>query len=344
MASPQNSQVDGNIELLFDGVRYGFWQSVSVRESVDDLCASVSFQAALPGVGSGLNLTANTVATVLIDGALVTTIRPDRVRRRVGASDHVISVEGRSLGRELVDCQYSRTLSGLRLEEIVKRVCGAFKVPVKIIGKTAVVPDFAMQCEIPANALINAARAANLLLYPLPDGGLILTGPTSDEPVATLVYGEHIKQYDIVDEHKLRFSEYRVKAFDYEGDRPVSGTIRDDGITFYRPMHVIADRHGKGLGACDRRANFERNRRLARSHRIDLEIPGWKHAGGVWAVNTRVRVVIPQEGVDDVLLIGERELVRDDKGGKVTRLQVMRREAFLGEEAKKQKRSAGPRK
>lgn len=335
----------GKVEIRFDGKRYAFWQSVSVRESVDDLCAGVQLGVTLPGAGDSLGLSANTVVQVLIDGELVTTVRPGKRRRAVGESDHTIRIEARSLARELVDCQYSKTLSGLKLAEVVKRICEPFKVPVKIAATTAVVPQFSMQCETPANALINAARVGNLLLYPTPDGGLILTGPDDGEPVATLVYGEHIKRYEIVDDDDLRFSEYVVKSFDYEGGGALKGAVKDSGIEFFRPMHIVADRHGHGVGSCDRRAELERNRRLARAHSITLVVQGWRHAGGVWAINKQVRVVIPHEGIDGVFLIGDRTFVQDEKSGSVTHLQVMHRNAFAGQQpTRKTKRSAGARK
>lgn len=333
-------------EIRFDGQRYGFWQKVDIRESVDDLCASVRLAITRPGTGDSLGLSANTVADVLVGGGLVTRVRPDSVRRKVAADSHAIAIEARSLGRELVDCQYSKTLSGLSLGEIVKRVCEPFKVPVKIAAETAVVPDFSMQCEVPANALINAVRAANLLLYPLPDGGLVLTTPTAAAPVATLEYGVHIKSYEVVDEFKLRFSDYVIKGYDYANDAALKGGIKDGGIHFFRPLHIVADRHGQGLGSCDRRAQLERNRRLARAHRIELEVPGWRYQDGSgnwqpWAINTQVRVIIPEEGIDGVFLIGERTFRLDDKGGSVTLLHVMHRNAFVGAEEKKSKRGAG---
>jgi prophage tail gpP-like protein len=334
------------VEIRFDGKRYGYWQTVSVRESVDDLCASVSLGIAKPGSGASdpLPLGMNTKVEVLIDGELVTTVRAGKVRRKVGESDHSISFAARSLARELVDCQYSKTLSGLKLGEVVKRLCSTFKVPVKINADTAVVPEFSMQCEIPANALINAARAANLLLYPLADGGLILTAPDDSAPVATLVYGVHFLEYELDDDFDLRFSEYVVKSFDYDGGGAIKGSCKDDGVEFFRPMHIVADRHGHGIGGCKRRAELERNRRLARAHSIMVTVSGWRHAGGLWAINKQVRLVIPDEGIDGVFLIGDRALSQDDKSGSVTHLHCMHRNAFVGEQPKKMKRGAGARK
>jgi prophage tail gpP-like protein len=329
------------VQLRFDSRRYGSWQSVEIRDSVDDLCATVQLAMAGAGTGGNFKVTANTVVDVLVNDKLATTARSDMSRRRVDSRNHAIHFAGRSLGRELVDCQYSKTLSGLKLAEIVKRLCDTFKVPVKIAAETAVVEHFSMQCEVPANALINAARSANLLLYPTPAGGLILTEPSNAPPVATLEYGTHIKSYEVVDEFKLRFSDYRIKSFDYDNDQALKGGAKDDGITFFRPMHIIADRHGYGQGGCDRRALLERNRRLARAHRIDLEVKGWEHLGGLWELNTQIRVVIPDEDIDGVFLIGERSFTLDSEGGKVARLQVMHRNAFIGEEKKKSKRGAG---
>lgn len=338
-----NQDIPSTVELRFDGVRYGFWQNVEIHESIDDLCSSVRLSLSGDGTCTALPLIVNTVVTVLVDGLLAATVRPDSYPRRMDSKSHTISFEGRSLARELVDCQYSKTLSGLKLGELIKRICEPFKVPVTIVGETAVVPHFAMQCEMPANALINAARAANLMLYATPDGGLILTPPSNDAPVATLVYGEHFTSYGLVEDFKQRYSDYVVKGFDYESGNALKGSVKDAGIGYFRPMHIVADKQGGGLGGLKRRAELEHNRRLARAFRIDFTLCGYQHATGLWAVNNQVRVVIPHEGVDSVFLIGDRTFSRDENGGSVTHLQVMPRDAFIGEEKLKRKHKAGSR-
>lgn len=336
------------VSVRFDGQVYSYWQKVDIRESVDDLCAGVRLDVTMPGQGEQLPNGENVVARVYIGDELVSTTRPDVFKRTVDARTHTINFEARSLGRELVDCQYSKTLSGLKLGEIAKALCKVFNVPLKIAAETVVVPDFSMQCEQPSNALLNAVRAANLLLYPTPDGGLILTEPTDAMPVATLIYGADLKRYSVVDEYKLRFSEYVVKGYDHDAHNAFAGTVKDAGIGYFRPMHLVADRHGQGVGGCDRRAELERNRRLARAHRLELEVQGWRwlDADGdwhCWRINTQVRVVIPDEGIDGVYLIGDRAFLEDDKHGHITHMTVMRREAFAGTK-KQTKKSAGRRK
>jgi prophage tail gpP-like protein len=334
-----------SVVLKFNGVRFDAWHSVNVRESVDDLCASMQLESVVgPGTGNDLGLTVNSVLEVLADDVLVASMRLDVLRRKVTATSHSINVDARSLGRELVDCQYSAALSGLTLGEIAKRLCTTFKVPLQAPSKTPLVPEFAMQCELPANALLNAARAANMLLYATADGGVVLAKPTDAAAVATLMYGRDIVSYDVVDEHRLRFSEYVVKSFDYVSDQTLKGAAKDAGVTFFRPMHIMAERHGHDLQGCDSRAQLERNRRQARANRIELVVKGWGHATDLWRVNTQVRVVIPPEGIDEVLLVGERTLSFTAQGGRNTTLQLMPRAAFVGEPKSSKKRAAGVRK
>lgn len=341
-------QLENLVEVRFNGQRFGYWQKVNIRMSVDDLAASVGLELTSQGAGNSLGFDANTVAEVYINNVLVTTVRADAVRRRVGKDSHTISLQARSLGRELVDCQYSMTLKGIKLGEIVKQLCTAFKVPVNVPQTTAIVPDFSMQAESPANAILNAARAGNLLIYPTPNGGLTMTEPDNAAPVATLVIGEQIKSYEINDEYKLRFSEYYVKSFDYDANTSRKCAVVDAGLTYFRPMHIVADRHGNGLGALERRAELERNRRLARAHSIELELFGWGYTTPAnkfepWRINTQVRVVIPAEGIDGVFMIGDSSYEQDDRQGTISRLTVMHRNAFVGEVKQAKTQSAAYR-
>jgi prophage tail gpP-like protein len=164
--------------------------------------------------------------------------------------------------------------------------------------------------------------------------------------VATLTYGREIKSYQLVDEDRMRFSEYVVKSFDYGSDAARKGRATDAGIDYFRPMHIVGDRAGQSDGGCGRRAELERNRRLARSHRLELEVPGWHYqdlAGRpkVWRINTQVRAVIEPEGLDDVLLVGDRTLRFDARGGRTTQLVLMSRSAFVGEPKTVRKRASG---
>jgi prophage tail gpP-like protein len=141
-----------------------------------------------------------------------------------------------------------------------------------------------------------------------------------------------------------------IKGYDYGADQALAGRVKDDGLSFFRPMHIVADRLAHGLGGCERSATLERNRRLARAHRIDLDVAGWEYidAAGArqpWRINEQVRVVIDNgdDQVDGVFLVGDVRMLQSGSGTR-TVLTVMHRNAFAGEQAKKRtKRAAGVR-
>lgn len=340
--------MDNVVTLRFGGLSFDFWQDVAINMSVDDLVATVELAFAKSDIGKNFPVTVNTVAQVLMNGWLVATVRPDMVRRRIGPEQHTNSFNGRSLGRELVDTQYSATYKNVTVTEIVSRICSLFKVPLTPLQKTALVPDFSMQSESPANAIINAARTANILIYPTPEGGLIMAEPDNGQPVATLVMGEQIQYIDLTEEYRLRHSEYMVKSFDYGAGSARKNVAKDTELDFFRPMHIIADRMGNSLGALQRRADMERNRRLARAHRFDVGLVGWGHdqAGPwmPWLLNRHVRIVVPEENYDEVRLISDIKFRQNGQSGTLSTLTCVHRNAFIGEPPTAKKRSAKSRK
>jgi prophage tail gpP-like protein len=340
--------VDNVVGLKFNGLQFNDWQQVNIRQSIDDLVTQVQLGFARAGIGNAFPIDINTVVQVLMNDHLISTVRTDSAPRRITENSHTNQFMGRSLGRELVDTQYSATYKNLTVTEIVKRICTLFKVPLTPFASTSLVPDFSMQSESPANAIINAARTANLLIYPTPDGGLMMAEPDNNPPVATLEMGKQIKELLINDDYRQRFSEYLVKSFDYGANTSRKGSVKDDGMNFFRPMHVIADRMGNSLGALQRRAEMERNRRMARAHSLVLTLQGWGHEqSGLWQpwwLNTQVRVVVPEEGIDQVLLISDIESSQDDRSGTLSNLTLVHRNAFVGQPPTAKKKSAAARK
>lgn len=340
--------MDNIVTLKFNGLQFDDWQQVNIRQSIDELVTQVQLGFARPGTGTPIPIDVNTVAQVLIKNHLISTVRTDSAPRRITENSHSNQFMGRSLGRELVDTQYSATYKNLTVSEIVKRICTLFKVPLKPFQSTALVPDFAMQSESPANAIVNAARTANLLIYPTAEGGLIMAEPDNNPPVATIEMGKQIKELTINDDYRQRFSEYLVKSFDYGANTARKGTVKDDGLNFFRPMHVIADRMGNSLGALQRRAEMERNRRLARAHSLVVTVVGWGHEqSGLWQpwqLNTQVRAVVSDEGIDQTLLISDIELSQDERTGTLATLTLVHRNAFVGQAPTAKKKSAAARK
>ncbi len=356
------------VELRVNGQVLPWWTGFSFTASVDDLCTSADIAVTVDDLGymdkvdenSTVELWATNMdaAALAMSGAhshrgngkgqsnqpqpeLLATCRVDCDTRQVSATDQTIQLALRSLGRELVDCQMSGSHNGVTLGEIIKRLCAKLKVPFVNKAKTQLVKQFSMQSESPHNNISQLVRAANLLLHPTPDGGIVLTEPANGAVLETFTYGQHFTRYTYKREHRLRFSHYCVKGQASMRASATSGKSEDKGYSFYRPLEMVADKDG-GTGGCERRAQLELVRRKARANTLELSVPGWfNHNGKLRAINTLVRVVIEREGIDSTFLIGDL-VFKLDSGGQVCELTLQHRNAYIGQEppAKQRKKSA----
>lgn len=321
--------------------RYESFGAIQINHSVDDLAASFSV-----AVLDDLALEPSTEISLSYGNIPLGCFRVDIETETEEHDRRTIQWQGRSLTRELIDATYSCSWSAMAIAEIAKKLCGIFKVPLRVDGGAGRVPHFAMQSESPANALINATRALNMMCYAAADGGLVLTLPAQNAPVATLKQGEHFTGYRFTQDFRQRFSHYEVRATAYEsGGSALKSTERDFGVEHFRPHHIVADRFSESLGATSRRALLERNRRLARSKLLEITLPSWgPSADQLFEINTLVRVVIPRRQLDSVLLVAERALVLDPVKGASCRLKLLHSEAFAGLEPVKHHRGSGAKK
>ena len=56
---PDNTGID--VAIAFDGKRYGHWQRVSIRSTIDDLCATVNLTVTIPEIDEALDVSPSTV-------------------------------------------------------------------------------------------------------------------------------------------------------------------------------------------------------------------------------------------------------------------------------------------
>lgn len=323
------------LTVHFDGGVVNHWQSATIKTSVDDLCTGVSLSLSQESPQNAFKAGINSVCKLFDEGQLIATTRMDEIVREVGESSHTINVQARSLAREMVDSQYSKTLRGKKLSQIIGEICADLKVPFTSSAPSdELVPEFSMQCESPSNQVLQLVRAANLFCLPTADGGIHLCPINQDQPVATLIYGRDMKSYTLRDTFRERFSIYQVKGngihdgfafFHDPSHKPANGVVLDNEITYLRPLHVVAEKN-QSIGACERRAKMECERRRARAHRLDITVAGWHDGQGkqgkLWAINTLLRVVIEPEGLDEVLLLSGVELKLDSSGGTTANLSL----------------------
>jgi prophage tail gpP-like protein len=282
-------------------------------------------------------------------GATVITGYVDDTKPRYDRQAHSITISGRDKTADLVDCSAiykSGQWSNKKIEQIAADLCAPFSIRVLVATDTgAPLPIFAIQEGASVfEELERAARMRALLLVSDGLGNLLLTRAGTVKAPAGLTEGENILTAEGEFGWKDRYSDYIVKG-QSKGDDDNYGetvahqtaSVKDGGITRYRPLIVMAEDQD-GNATLMQRAEWERNVRAGRGTRATVTVQGWHVDGTLWTPNTITRLVSPKLSADlDVLIVSAGYSI-DDDSGTVTTLQVAHPNAFATIEGVKQTR------
>jgi prophage tail gpP-like protein len=328
------------LELKVGGSLYGGWKSVRVQRGIEQIAGAFTLGVTekWEGTPTPRPIHPGEPCQVLMDGEPVITGYVDEPSPDYDANSHGISVEGRDKTADLVDCSAihkSGQWKGRTLAQIARDLCRPFGI--KVIEEVSVSESFSsfniQEGETVFECLDRAARMRGVLLMADGLGNLVITRSGREKSGAALEEGVNILRARGSFSHRERFSNYIVKGHGREDDdnfgetvTGASGEARDDAITRYRPLIVLAE-EGEHT-SFRRRAEWERNVRRGRGSRATVTVRGWRRAdGSLWTPNTRVNLKSPLIHADFEVLIVSCTYTLDDSGT-LTELELARPEAF----------------
>lgn len=333
----------GIAELKVDGAFYGGWTKVRVTRSIEQLAGTIELEVTerWPGQPKASPLRPGQACQMLLDGEPVVTGYIDTVAPEYDADSHTIRVTGRDKTADLVDCSAIHKTGqwqAARLDQLARDLVKPFaglKVVVEADVGAAFSPSYNInEGETVFECLDRAARQRAVLLTSNANGDLVITRAGDKKLAVRLEEGVNIKGARGEFSWAERFSAYTIKAqakpsdeFNGEPAAQVSASAKDDVISRYRPLVVLAEEHGDGVSA-SQRATWERNVRMGRGNRGTITVQGWRQPGGsLWQPNALVRVRSPLLWLDaDMLIVGCTWTL--DERGTQTELSIARREAF----------------
>lgn len=288
----------------------------------------------------------------------------DVVNAAISAQEHTVSISGRSMCEDLVDC--SADIAGMSIGNyfnttpasvIATRLAAPYGIKVQAgeNSKTSKLPLNINLGETVYQIIERIARYSGFLVYDNEDGDLILSEPAS-EPKAQIVLkqGVNIKHANTEFNLSERFGSYEfyshsaqtlldttsaINHGQYGPDNSASHGYSNDAVfdkykTPYgaprvRKLIQIADLPLSGAVTAQTRANWELNRRAGRSQRIEITKQGWRDDNGkLFRPNSLVDFHTPS-----IRLSNKTWLIADlifEKGlaGTTTQLVLMPKEAF----------------
>ncbi len=319
--------------LTVDGQTYGGWKTVQITRGIEQLASSFSVSysdrwaedAEPRPIAEGASCQLSIDGEQLIDGYV------DVARGNYDSSSHGLTVSGRSRAGDLVDS--SAVFAGGQwkkrtLLQIAQDLCKPFGLEVSAevdIGEPF--RRFSLQQgEKVHECLERAARMRGVLLVSDSSGNVVITRAGTKRMGVELRRGEpYILACDFEASLTDRFSEYILKSQgagddEWHGGKAATpkATAKDDGVTRYRPLIIVAENQGDST-ELERRATWERNVRAGRARRLKYTLRGWRAPNDeLWQPNVLVRVVDDWARVDDELLVVSTELVRDESGQRST--------------------------
>lgn len=329
------------VELLIAGRAHGDWERYCVESDLLTPADAWSVVLGLEDHRLPPEVIEGAEVEVRVGGERAMVGRIDDVEEPVSKREHTVSLNGRDGAAILVDCSAPIFVARKPdLAEVVAKVVkplGITKIRIdadqtRTREKINVEPgDSAWE------ALRNAAEANGLWPWFDPDGTLVIGGPDySTPPVATLILrrdgkGNNVESMTPKRSIQGRFSEVTVLGQTHgteleEGKHNLKATVRDPGVSWYRPK-VVVDHEADSPAVCrDRARKLLADSRLeaftlsvvVKGHRIVA--PGQPSDGRLWSPGQRVYVKSEAHKLDGIYFLMGRKFIGGRSGGAITEL------------------------
>lgn len=316
-----------HLALIVDGTQYTGWTGATVRRSLEEAASSFSLDLGLKGPqtetplvvrpGSRCELWARYESK---PGDLLLTGYVDDLSIGYDARSHGVSVTGRSLTADLIDCTQIAgvaSYAGANAGQIAKWLADGYGVGVSVdagVDLGAVLDTFGLEPTEPCiDAIQRAAASRGLLVTDDADGSLVLTrAGGAGEAVTDLRTGTppllaasvNCSQAGIYTEY-LVISQKPSKATAGSEQQPHSfGIARDDTLTRRRVLVLDAE-SAETPETATTRAKWEAATRAGRATQIACTVRGWRQTDGgpLWVPNQTVVVSDDYLGLDGVFLV-----------------------------------------
>lgn len=329
------------IQLRVGGVIHEGWKSFNVKLTMQTICGEFLCQVT-DKWGDGattLELKPFDSCEIWLDNTRLISGYVYTITPTYNKDSHTITIAGKDRAGDLDACSVANNNGqwiGLKLEEIVQRICAPFNIAVKSqIDTGATIPQFNVEQGSTAFAMIQKLCAARqCMAISDGNGGLLITRAGATRATSALVEGVNILEasanYDVTE----RFSSYIVKgqsAGDEDSPAEVntgaSATVADENVPRYRPLVIVADGDATTQD-CITRARGEATLRRGKCRSYMVSVVGWTQQNGqLWQVNQLVQLQSPHLGVNDLLLICDLNFVQDVSGQR-TEFTIMPADAY----------------
>lgn len=346
-----NNQPDPQNEVMIEigSTRLLGWQSVSIMRSAEACPTQFVLQATDPdpNPSQAIAVPGRDRCRVFIGSDLAITGWIDRLEIVTAPNQHEVTITGRGLCEDLVDCSADLAhspdikngyVNAANILDLAQKLCKPFDINVRLATDDAgrPIPGFqVLMGETPYEIIERVARYAGFLVYEDETGTLVLdrvgTTPMAsgfqmpgniEAAISTMSADQRYSVYTVVQNTISQFSDVN----------PLSGLlahVTDKGVTRNRPLIIVSEQVIPGRDFAKERANWELARRIGRSQALRLTCDSWRDAAGnLWQPNTLASVDAPPHKLVGLNWIIGTVVFRKGQDGTHADLTLMPPDAF----------------
>ncbi len=353
-----------DVLLVVVGQGWGGWTDERITRGLERMPNDfeLTLTEIFPGQANAMVFKPGQDCQVWIGKHRVITGHINRVQPAIAAGQHSISVSGRGMCQDLVDCAAiwpGQQIMASSVLAVAKKlaepygisVAGEFGPSVGQADKSALIPILNLMLgETAWDVIERLCRIAGLVAYEQPDGSLLLAtnpGDSAERQIRGLAgvnttaasgfrEGVNVEAASATFSDDQRFSEYEIYKFSFdsflevgEGQNLIEKAT-DPGVLRRRKKILIAEMgHSMSLQIARDRVRWEAARRWGRGHAVNITTDSWADsAGQLYTPNTLAAVDIPSLKIEGKSWLITDVTYRKGADGTHCDLTLMPPEAF----------------
>jgi prophage tail gpP-like protein len=315
------------------------WTSVRVTRAIERMPNDFQIELTefFPADGSKIIIQAGAPCQLKLGNDLVLTGYIDEYEAKIEAQQHSVSVSGRSMSEDVVDCSAewnSAQFVNSSALQIIQGLASVYGIPVAQTpntGNSKPIPQFnLMYGETAVEIIERITRYEQLIYYDMPDGSILLSQASTIKAGSALVQGVNVQSATVRLSMK-RYSNYvcvyQSTASFSDGQSLGSGQNNsmnefsqavDNTVPRHRQKFIVVE-SGDDVGytVTKLRSQWECNRRAGKDYELQVVVDSWRDgSGNLWQPNTLVDINIPAlKLADRTWLIGQVTYSRNEETG-----------------------------
>ena len=352
------------VSILIDNNSITGWKSVVISRSAESIPNYFSVTCAEPFPDEPTKIIAKPGSPVVvrIGNDTVITGFVDRYDPSMTAHSHDVTITGRGLCQDLVDCSVD-ILNSDAVKGGQGHAANALELANKLISifqlKSTLPPQFQIKArsavtdlgpvipgfqicfdETPYEVIARVAQFCGYLVYEDEYGALVLDRVGTNQHISGFAQGVNIEAASSSLAADQRFSDYNIllnsiaQASELGPFSNLRASVRDATAPRYRPRNIISEQTRTSTSTDPQqvaltRANWELARRIGRSQAIQVTCNSWRDANGyLWTPNWLAPITAPALKLPSALWIIGSVTFRKDSSGTHADLVLMPPAAF----------------